>query len=68
LLKEVRVARLAYALEILSKSSFAILDQLCLQLVPQLEALVDGVEELWLEERKARRTKITRSRRLKQRA
>jgi len=38
----------------MSKSSFAILDQLCQQLVPQLEALVDSVEKLWIEERKAR--------------
>jgi four helix bundle protein len=62
------LVQLTFALEILSKSSCAILDQLCQQLVPQLEALVDSVEELWLEERKARRTKITRGPRLKQRA
>jgi len=48
------LVQLTCALEILSKSSFAILDQLCQQLVPQLEALVDSVEKLWIEERKAR--------------
>ena len=48
------LVQLTYALEILSKGSFAILDQLCQQLVPQLEALVDSVEKLWIEERKAR--------------
>lgn len=62
------LVQLTHALEILSKSSFAILDQLCVQLVPQLEALVDSVEELWNDERKARRSKITRGRRLRQRA
>ena len=35
------LVQLTYALEILSKSSFAVLDQLCVQLVPQLEALVE---------------------------
>ncbi len=46
------LVQLTYALDILSKSSFAILDELCQQLVPQLEALVDRVEQLWIEERK----------------
>jgi hypothetical protein len=44
----------------LSKGSFAILDQLCQQLVPQLEALVDSVEKLWSEERKGKRAKVVR--------
>ena len=50
------LVQLIYALEILSRSSFAIVDELCQQLVPQLEALVDSVEKLWIEERgKARK-------------
>ena len=56
------LVQLTYALEILSKSSFAILDELCQQLVPQLEALVDSVEQLWIEERKAKRVKTARNR------
>jgi four helix bundle protein len=57
------LVQLTYALDILSKASFAILDRLCEQVVPQLEALVDSVERLWLEERKAKRAKAqTRSR------
>jgi len=56
------LVQLTCALEILSKSSFAILDQLCQQLVPQLEALVDSVEKLWIEERKAKRVKAARNR------
>jgi four helix bundle protein len=52
---------LTFQLEMLSKSSFAVLDQLCQQLVPQLESLVDSVERLWSEERKAKRAKIRRS-------
>ena len=57
------LVQLTYALEILSKSSYAILNQLCQQqLLPQLEALVDGVEKLWIEERKAKRAKTARIR------
>jgi four helix bundle protein len=51
---------LTFQLEMLSKGSFAILDQLCQQLVPQLEALVDSVEKLWSEERKGKRAKVVR--------
>jgi hypothetical protein len=56
------LVQLTYALEILSKSSFAILDQMCQQLVPRLEALVEIVEQLWIEERRARRAKAARVR------
>jgi four helix bundle protein len=56
------LVQLTYALEILSESSFAILDELCQPLVPQLEALVDSIEKLWIEERKAKRAKVTRIR------
>jgi four helix bundle protein len=56
------LVQLTYALETLSKSSFAILDTLCQQLVPQLEALVDSIEKLWIEERKAKRAKVARIR------
>ena len=56
------LVQLTLALEMLSRSSFAILDQLCQQLVPQLEALVAGVEKLWLEERMAKRAKTARIR------
>jgi four helix bundle protein len=56
------LVQLTYALEILSKSSFAILDQMCQQFVPQLEGLVDSVEQLWIEERRARRAKAARVR------
>ncbi len=56
------LVQLTYALEILSRSSFAIVDELCQQLVPQLEALVDSIEKLWIEERKAKRAKMKRSR------
>ena len=55
------LVQLTYALEILSESSFAILDELCQQLVPQLEALVDSIEKLWIKERKAMRAKMKRS-------
>jgi len=55
------LVQLTCALEILSNSSFAILDELCQQLVPQLEALVDSIEKLWVEERKAKRAKMKRS-------
>jgi four helix bundle protein len=51
---------LTFQLEMLSKGSFAILDQLCQQLVPQLEALVDSVEQLRSEERKGKRAKVVR--------
>jgi hypothetical protein len=51
------LVQLTYALEILSKSSFAILDQMCQQFVPQLEGLVDSVEQLWIEEPRAQRLK-----------
>ncbi len=56
------LVQLTDALEILSKSSFAILDQMCQQFVPQLEGLVDSVEQLWIEERRARRAKAARVR------
>ena len=56
------LVQLTYALEILSKSSLSILDELCQQLVPQLEALVDSVEQLWIEERKAKRAKAAKNR------
>jgi len=59
------LVQLIYALEILSRSSFAIVDELCQQLVPQLEALVDSVEKLWSEERKAKRAKMSRIRKPK---
>ena len=62
------LVQLTYALEILSKSSFAILDELCQQLVPQLEALVDSVEKLWIEELKAKRVKAARNRTRKPKA
>jgi four helix bundle protein len=51
------LVRLTFELEMLNKNSFAILDQLCQQLVPQLEALVTRVEQLWVEERKAKRAR-----------
>ena len=51
------LVHLTFELEMLSKNSFLTLDQLCERLVPQLEALVDSVERLWREERKARRAK-----------
>jgi four helix bundle protein len=54
------LVQLTFELEILSKSSFAILEELCERLVPQLEALVESVAQLWAEERKVRRAKATR--------
>ena len=56
------LVQLTYALDILAKSSFAILDELCQRLVPQLEALVDSVEQLWIEEKEAKRVKAARRR------
>ena len=56
------LVQLTFDLEILTKSSFAILDELCQRLVPQLEALVDSVEQLWIEERRAKRVKAAKSR------
>ncbi|HEY9467039.1 MAG TPA: hypothetical protein VIR54_28285 [Vicinamibacterales bacterium] len=56
------LVQLTYALKISSKSSLAILDQMCQQFVPQLEALVDSVEQLWIEERRAKRLKAARVR------
>ena len=51
------LVQLTFALEMLSKSSFAILDQMCQEIVPRLEALVGSVEKLWVAERNARRAK-----------
>jgi four helix bundle protein len=56
------LVHLTFELEMMTKSSFAVLDQLCQQLVPQLEALVESVSQLWLEERKGRRAKAARKR------
>jgi len=46
------LVQLTFALEMLPKTSFAALNQACEQLVPQLEALVESVAQLWTEERK----------------
>jgi four helix bundle protein len=54
------LVHLTFALEMLTKNSFAVLDQLCQQLVPQLEAMVESVSQLWAEERRARRAKAAR--------
>ena len=51
------LVRLTFELEMLNKNSYATLDRLCQQLVPQLEALVTRVEQLWVEERKAKRAR-----------
>jgi four helix bundle protein len=56
------LVHLTFALEMLTKSSFAVLEKLCERLVPQLEALVDSVSQLWAEERKALRVKGARRR------
>jgi four helix bundle protein len=48
---------LTFELEMLRKESFSTLARMCSQLVPQLEALVQKVELLLTEERKAKRAK-----------
>jgi len=56
------LVHLTFELEMMTKSSFAVLDQSCEQLVPQLEALVESVSQLWVDERKTRRATAARKR------
>ena len=56
------LVHLTFELEMLSKDAFGILDQLCVLLVPQLEALVQSVEQLLAEERKTKRARVRRIR------
>jgi hypothetical protein len=51
------LVRLTFDLDMLAKESFVVLAKMCSQLVPQLESLVQHVELLLLEERKAKRVK-----------
>jgi four helix bundle protein len=55
------LVRLTFELEMLTKDGFALLDQMCFRLLPQLEALVESVARLLAAERKARRMKAARA-------
>jgi len=56
------LVQLTFELAMLSKDAFVVLDQMCQRLVPQLEALVEGVAQLLAEERKAKRAKAAQVR------
>ena len=56
------LVHLTFELALLSKDAFAPLDQMCRRLVPQLESLVDSVEQLLAEERRAKRARAQRLR------
>ena len=55
------IVTLSYELELLSRESFVVLNRMCSNLLPQLEALVQQVERLLAEERKKKRA-ITKTR------
>jgi four helix bundle protein len=46
---------LCFELELLRKDSYVVLSRMCGRLIPQLEALVQQVERLWIEERQKKR-------------
>ena len=46
---------LCFELELLRKDSYLLLSRMCSGLIPQLEALVQQVERLWVEERRKKR-------------